>query len=219
MAVKEKEKRRTEALYRSFIESDMDRSEEIIRECLGDGVLHCTVSVITPALERLGADWEEGRASLSQIYLAGKLCRTLMEESQRTGSVRGPDQPVIAIAVLEDHHSLGKTTVHNALAAAGYAVQDYGAGVTADALVRRVKEDGTAILLVSTLMLRAALRVRDLSSLLRQEGLSTVLVVGGAPFNFDPDLWREVGADAMAHNAYQAIDVVERFLRDEGVSR
>jgi len=40
---------------------------------------------------------------------------------------------------------------------------------------------------------------------------SIKLLVGGAPFRYNPDLWKTVGADATAPNAYEAI-VTARWL-------
>jgi len=35
--------------------------------------------------------------------------------------------------------------------------------------------------------------------------------VGGAPFIFDPNLWQEVGADAMGRNAADAIKLLQKY--------
>jgi len=37
------------------------------------------------------------------------------------------------------------------------------------------------------------------------------VIVGGAPFRFDPQLWKEIGADAMAYSAADAIAVIEAY--------
>ena len=35
--------------------------------------------LIVPTLERIGRLWEEGKVSLSQVYMAGRLCEGLIE--------------------------------------------------------------------------------------------------------------------------------------------
>ena len=117
----------------------------------------------------------------------------------------------MAIAVLEDYHLLGKQMVHSALQASGYDLLDYGR-MDLEELVTKVRDDGIEILLVSTLMLRSALRIETLSERLREEGLQLTLVVGGAPFRFDQELWKKVGADAMALNTAGALQTVRRLL-------
>jgi methanogenic corrinoid protein MtbC1 len=95
--------------------------------------------------------------------------------------------------------------------AAGWPLQYLGHGLTAEALAARAAADGVRVLLVSTLMLRAALQVRELVRALRAARAPARVVVGGAPFRIDPTLWREVGADAMGAKASDAPALVERW--------
>jgi methanogenic corrinoid protein MtbC1 len=87
--------------------------------------------------------------------------------------------------------------------------------VTVDEAVRRAGEDRIAVLLISTLMLPSALHVRELAARLKAAGKGTKVVVGGAPFLFDPALWREVGADAMGRSASEAAGIIERLSGGE----
>ena len=73
------------------------------------------------------------------------------------------------------------------------------ADLAARALAARVD-----VLMVSTLMLRGALAVAELVRLLRAAGSGVRVVVGGAPFRMDPELWRGVGADACGATAAEA---------------
>ena len=36
--------------------------------------------VVAPALERIGDDWKAGDASLSQVYMSGRICEKLVDE-------------------------------------------------------------------------------------------------------------------------------------------
>ena len=62
-------------------------------------------------------------------------------------------------------------------------------------------------------MLPSALKIKELRAKLDVAGLAVKLVVGGAPFRFDPQLWREVGADACGQNALEAIEIVRGLLK------
>jgi methanogenic corrinoid protein MtbC1 len=84
-------------------------------------------------------------------------------------------------------------------------------GISVDVLVQKVKQENISILLVSTLMLRSALQVKDLKGRLKEAGLNVKIVVGGAPFLLDPGLWMEVGADAMATTPSEAIRVIKQI--------
>ena len=118
------------------------------------------------------------------------------------------EQPRMAIAVLEDHHFLGKRMVYSILRASGFALLDYG-HQDVSSLVRRANEDGIEILLISTLMLSSALKVAAVRSEL--DGPTKVLV-GGAPFRLDEQLWRDVGADAVGYHAADAVEGVTKIM-------
>ncbi len=166
--------------------------------------------LIVPSLERIGTDWAEGRAALSQVYMSGRICEALMDELFPPQSPNRKTQPRIAIAVLQDRHLLGKRMVSSLLRSAGYALSDYGA-ITAAALVDQIRKDRIEVLLISTLMLASALKVADVRRALDREGLHASIVVGGAPFRLDPQLWREVGADAMGRTASDVLPIVAKY--------
>lgn len=176
-------------------------------------------SVVVPAMERIGSGWEMGEIALSQYYMTGRICEEAVGEILPPGSADRKFHPEIAIAVLEDFHGLGKRVVKAIFDSAGYEIRDYGVGVSVENVVRRVKEDDVKMLLLSVLMLRSALRVKTLREQLKAEGLDVKIVVGGAPFNFDQELWKEVGADATAKNASAAIETVTQMLGSNSLRR
>ena len=177
-----------------------------------EGTYAAMDSLVVPALQRIGEAWEAGDLALAQLYLAGRIAEEVVTAALPATRPFFAGAPPIAIAVLEDHHVLGKRLVLSALRAAGYGVTDYGRGVGVDDLVSRCVVDRPRILLVSTLMLPSALRVRDLAAGLATLDGRPTLLVGGAPFRLDPELWREVGADAGGRNSADAIALVRRFL-------
>ena len=164
--------------------------------------------VVAPALERMGADWEQGRIALSQIYMSGRICEELVDTILPPGSPMRERQPRLALAVLEDYHLLGKRIVYSTLRASGFEALDYGR-VGVDDLVRRVQDDGIEVLLISTLMLRAALRVRDVRARLNE---NVKIIVGGAPYRFDDQLWRDVQADAMCRDASEIVATITTMM-------
>lgn len=169
--------------------------------------------LIVPALERIGLKWEQGKVALSQVYLSGRICEEQVDELfPQNVSHHFTGQPHLAIAVLEDYHLLGKRIVYSILRASGFAVRDYGRS-TVEELVNHVQVDGIEILLISTLMLPSALRVKELRAQLQASNQPVKIVVGGAPFRFDKQLWQEVGADAVGYNASDVISIIHR-LRD-----
>lgn len=165
--------------------------------------------LVAPVLKRIGDEWERGEISLAQVYMSGRICEDVVDIILPEGSAAQKKYPRIAVVTLIDHHALGKRIVSSILHSVGYAPVDLGLGVSVDTVVERVKQEDVRILLVSTLMLPSALHVKDLKERLNEEGLNVRLIVGGAPFLFDPALWKEVGADGMARTASEAVSLIE----------
>jgi len=167
-------------------------------------------TLVAPALEEIGSGWEEGRFSMSQVYMSGRICEEAVDLILPPMHETRLYQPKMGIVVLEDYHLLGKRIVYSVLRASGYELANYGR-MNVDELVRQIQKDGVEIIFISVLMLPSALRVKNLREELKKMNLDVKIVVGGAPFRFDPELWREVGADAVGAAAPEAVDIIGRI--------
>lgn len=169
--------------------------------------------IIGPALERIGFGWQEGRVSLSQLYMSGRIAEELIEEILPAENPAAPNQPKMAIVSLLDHHSLGKRIIYTALRAARYNVQDYERADVYE-LVDRVLAEKIQVLLISATVQTSAQRVKEVRKRLDFARAKVKIIVGGAPFRFDTYLWQDVGADAMGYDAADALKVVARILAE-----
>ncbi len=195
---------------------NMDRlgAEKIVRQSQeNNSPLQTVENLIVPALEKIGRDWEKGDVALAQIYMGSRICEELVDLFLPPSSPERSSQPQMAIALLDDYHALGKIIVYTSLRASGYELQDYGR-VTVDELVQRICDDSIQVILISTLMLRSALQVKEVKAGLTAAGSHTKIIVGGAPFRFDPELWQEVGADAMGATAGDAVIAVTSSMKE-----
>jgi methanogenic corrinoid protein MtbC1 len=166
--------------------------------------------VITKALERIGEGWAQGALSLSQVYMSGRICEELVDTLLPPGGTQHKNQPKMAITVLEDYHLLGKRIVYSMIRSAGFDIMDYGR-TDVPGLLDRLRQDRVEILLVSVLMLPSALRIKEVVSQTIDENLGTHVIVGGAPFLFDDNLWREVGAEAMGRTGSDAVQLLQQI--------
>ncbi|MBF0229250.1 MAG: cobalamin-dependent protein [Desulfamplus sp.] len=198
-----------------FMEALLSLNRVAARRILEDAASIDKISfienVVIAALERIGEGWKSGIFALSQVYMAGRICEELIDEILPPGDPDRKDQPKMAICVLSDHHKLGKTIVYSLLRASGFDLLDYGT-MEVEELVQRIKDDKIKIILVSVLMLHSALKVKHLKEKLDSLNLDVKIVVGGAPFRFDKQLWQEVGADAMCSTASEAVLVIKSVM-------
>jgi methanogenic corrinoid protein MtbC1 len=199
--------------FREALES-LDRvgAESVFAQALTSLVpIQVIEQVVVPALEQVGLAWQEGSLALSQVYMSGRLCEELVERVLPPSDPDRKHQPRSAIVVLSDYHMLGKRIVYSLMRASGFELFDYGR-MDVDELVERAVADKIRVLLISVLMLPSALKVREVSARLKAAAIPVRIAVGGAPFLFDDQLWREVGADAMGRSAAEAVTIVESWM-------
>ena len=162
--------------------------------------------------KKFGELWEQGEIALSQVYMAGKICEDVIEEISPNFKPKELYSETIYTVVLEDFHILGKKMLDSILRIAGFKLKDYGFGISAESLLEKLTQDNPRLLLISTLMLNSALRVKILAAEMTKLNLRTKIIVGGAPFNIDSDLWKKVGADGYAPTATKSIEVIKHLL-------
>lgn len=199
--------------FREALETlDRLRAEALFAEALaGRTPIAAVEQLVVPALERMGIAWEEGSVALSQVYMAGRFCEELVERVLPPSDPDRKHQPRSAIVLLNDYHMLGKRIVYSVMRASGFELFDYGR-MDVEQVVERAIADRIRVLLISVLMLPSALKVREVCERFKARGADIKVVVGGAPFLFDAELWREVGADAVGRSAADAVTVVEGLM-------
>lgn len=175
-----------------------------------------TENIISPALEKIGTEWEKENLALSQIYMSGKICEDLVNSLFYNTNLTNKKHPKTAIVVLEDYHLLGKRIVLSMLRSSAYSIIDFGQN-RVEELIKNIQENSIKILFISVLMYPSALKVEKLKNRLEQIGYNLNIVVGGAPFRFDTELWNKVGADAMGKTASDSIKIMESFLKENSI--
>ncbi|WP_373482251.1 B12-binding domain-containing protein [Acetobacterium sp.] len=168
--------------------------------------------VITETLVIIGDGWEAGDYSLFQIYMSGVICEETIARMLPEFRIERKNSPKIGIGVLIDRHALGKRIVKAVVQAEGFEIFDFGDGLSVDEMVDKTMAYRIDVLMVSTLMLPSALKVKGIREQFDQRKLKTRLIVGGAPFRFDSSLWQQVGADADGKNATAVISIIERLV-------
>jgi 5-methyltetrahydrofolate--homocysteine methyltransferase len=119
---------------------------------------------------------------------------------------------VVLGTVQGDLHDIGKNLVGILLKGAGFEVIDLGHDVSPEAFVEAALRERAPLIGMSALLTTTMSRMRDVCALVRSRGLQGQVrtIVGGAPV--DADFAREIGADAYACDAAQAVERVRALL-------
>jgi methanogenic corrinoid protein MtbC1 len=97
---------------------------------------------------------------------------------------------------------------------AGFKVVDLGLSVENRQFVNMAVSVKAQAILASALLVHTAEELAGIRDILRERNLENEIkfIVGGAPFNFDPEFWTQVRADAMARNATDAVATVRQLI-------
>ena len=196
----------------ALLQINRTKAALLFEECYkGDANFRTLEAMTIDALEQIGLGWESGKYSLAQVYMSGVICEELVDRYLPRVDVKRQNVPKIAIGVLLDHHALGKRIVYSMVRASGFEIIDFGAGLSVEELVEKTLSEQIEVLLISTLMLPSALKVKQVKELLNGTGASAKIVVGGAPFRLDETLWKTVNADAYGKTASDIIPIIEQM--------
>ncbi|MCF8363960.1 MAG: cobalamin-dependent protein [Prolixibacteraceae bacterium] len=199
-------------LERALLMLDKQETKSVLDEALTLGSpIEVVGELVSLALRKIGDEWESGKLALSQVYMSGVICEELIDNVLPPNSAARKSQPRMAIGVFEDYHLLGKRIVYSSLRASGFELSDLGGGLTIEKLVDVVNREKIKILLISVLMLPSALHLKGLKEKLNDQDVK--IIVGGAPFRFDPTLCEQIGADAYGKDSAEAIKIVSSFLK------
>lgn len=197
----------------ALLNIDRIGAAEIFRQGLcAETILQRIDDLIVVSLEQIGEGFERQVYSLAQVYMSAILCEELLD-TYLPKMVKPKALPTVAIGVLLDHHTLGKRIVYAILRSNGYEPIDLGQGLSVDELVEGAIRSQAEVLLISTLLLPSALKIRAVRTRLDEQGVSMKIIAGGAPFRMDSQLWKTVKADGSGASATDVIGIIERVVQ------
>ncbi len=208
--------------HEAIVDTDRDRALEVVQNALKNGVSpeDIVFKLISASLRQTMQTMSSQETNLAQHYLTSKIAVEVSEQMiprfKKKPKVEGR---VVIGTASGDLHSLGKRIVAGCLTALMMEVTDLGVNVSAEKFVAAAVEQDAHVIGVSAMMMHTAkgedgpVKIRQL---LKEKGLEEriKLVVGGAPYHFDPRLYKSVGADAWSEDGIKAADTITRLIRE-----
>jgi methanogenic corrinoid protein MtbC1 len=208
-----------QALY----DTDRARALEIVHDALDQGMTPEDVvfEVVVPAMDRMIESMStSGQANLAQHYVTAQISDAVVSEMiPRFTQAPSTAGRVVIGSAEGDLHSLGKRIVIGCLRARMIDVTDLGVNVSPQRFADEAIAHQAPIIGISAMMVHTArgengcLGVRRL---LKERGLEDRIriVVGGAPYRYDPELYKKVGADAWADDGVSAGAVITELVKE-----
>jgi len=172
--------------------------------------------IISKTLNNIQDFAEEGYKTVSsfQVLAISKIAENAIKKLKNVmGDERDEIGTIILGNIQRDYHVLGPEILRVFLEVAGWKVIYLGPDTAPKEFIRAAKENEADIIMVSSMMMNTAGGIPQVRALLDREKLSgkIKLMVGGAPFNFNLNLVKKVKADAMAMDAYEAVEYAKQL--------
>ncbi|MFC2037872.1 corrinoid protein [Chloroflexota bacterium] len=198
----------------SIQEYDEDAAVAAAEEAVAAGLdpVEAVEKGFAGAIRELGEAFDRMEIFLPQLVMAAdamKAGMAVLEEAMEASGGTLEKKGVIVLGTVEgDIHDIGKTVVGAMLQANGYEVHDLGVDVPSTRFIQAAQDLDAHIIALSALLSTTMLYQRDVAELLRNKGLGDkyFVIIGGAPVT---QQWAdEIGADAYALHAVDAVHVL-----------
>lgn len=209
-------------LYRAFVAQDPAAAIKVVERVRTAGTSQAELFdlLFAPSLALLGASWAAGEIDEIAFTQASVVAEQI--SSFVTPPSASPDTGVALLVgcMQKDRHAVMKNVVGASLKEAGNRVIDLGVDVRPAEFLEKVEETGSRLVIVFAEIMqtaRAAGRVRDMLNAAGHEDV--VVLVCGGPFEADPDIAKQAGANGIVHGAESAVRVVAKVAADLGIGQ
>lgn len=205
----------------ALFDTDREQALKVIADVIVSGVSaeDTVFKIIIPAVDNMiKAISENQEANLAQHFMTAQIASDATEYalSRFTTTPKKIGHVVIG-ASSGDLHTLGKRIVIGCLKSMMISVDDLGVNVSAEKFVEEAIAQNADIIAISSMMLHTARSengCKKVRAILKEKNLENriKIVVGGAPFKFDSELYNTVGADAWAKDGVTAAKVITELI-------
>jgi methylmalonyl-CoA mutase cobalamin-binding domain/chain len=171
--------------------------------------------VLQCAQREIGRLWQTNQISVAEEHYCTAVTQLIISQLYpRIFATERKGRRLVATCVADELHELGMRMVADFFEMEGWDTFYLGANTPTSNVVQSVVKHEADVLGVSATIPFHVSDVADLIDAIRAHDASrdVKILVGGYPFNIDPDLWQQVGADIYAQDAEQAVTAANRIV-------
>lgn len=163
---------------------------------------------IVPALDTVGAKFQKGTLFLPQLLMSAEAAKeafAVIKENMKadTAAETKNNMTIVIATVKGDVHDIGKNIVKVLLDNYGFNVIDLGRDVSPKTILDTVLETNAPLVGLSALMTTTVPSMKETIALLRKEGVSCKVMVGGAVLT--QEYADSIGADFYGKDAMDSV--------------
>lgn len=164
----------------------------------------------------IGRLWQMNKISVAQEHYCTAATQLIMSQLYSyIFSTERVDHTLVATCVGGDLHEIGVRMVADFFEMEGWDTYYLGANTPTPSILQELEERHAEILAISATMTFHIRAVEELIATVRSNKTfqPVKIIIGGYPFNLEPALWKQVGADAYASNAKEAVIVAGTLVK------
>ncbi|MBY0503607.1 MAG: cobalamin-dependent protein [Bryobacteraceae bacterium] len=186
-----------------------DGAWHLVKQAMADGVpiRDLYLQVFQPCQYEVGRLWEANEATVAQEHYCTAATQTIMSRLHaRVFSAERTGRSAVVVGVGGELHEIGARMVADFLEMKGWDTRYLGPNLPPDEISRNVIAHDPDLVCLSCTMTYHVSLVEQTVAGLREAKARAKVLVGGLPFNRDPELWRRTGADGWAPDAGSLVD-------------
>lgn len=187
----------------------------LVQQCLaaGEKPLAIIEQRLVPGMTAVGEKFKRNEIFVPEMLIAARAMKEALKilEPMLVASGVTPEFTAVIGTVQGDLHDIGKNLVGMMWKGANIAVVDLGANVPPAKFVAAIQQHHPQILGLSALLTTTMPMMRETIKVVRAAGLTTKIMVGGAPVS--PNFAKEIEADGYAPDAATAVDTALALIK------
>jgi methanogenic corrinoid protein MtbC1 len=181
----------------------------------GAPVKEIYMHVFQPAQHEIGRLWQTNRMTVAQEHYCSAATQLIMSQLYPyVFATAKTNRSMVGTCVSGDLHEIGVRMVADFFEMEGWNSFYLGANTPHPSVISEIVDRDADVLAISATISYHVGAVRDLIHAVRQHPTAgrIRILVGGYPFNQDPELFRKLGADGTAFDAPHAVATAHELL-------
>jgi len=196
-------KEELEAFTRFLVESDRHSAAHLVQDLLKKGTDPKEIyrHLFHPFQIELGNLWQQNKITVAQEHFATASTQFIMSLLyEKILTTPKGNRVLLGTCVSGELHEMGIRMVCDYLECCGWNTYFLGSNMPTRGILDMVVDKNPDIIAISCTMTYHIPKVVSLIEQLRKEDIKNSVLVGGYPFNLDPELWKKTGADGYAND-------------------
>jgi methanogenic corrinoid protein MtbC1 len=201
----------------ALLRAERHTANQLIREAVeaGTSLKDIYLDVFQRTQHEIGRLWQVNQITVAQEHYCTAATQLIMAQLYPyIFSTERTHRKLIVACVSDELHEIGLRILSDFFEMEGWDTFYLGANTPTQSIIKMVADHRPDLLAISATMTFHVQRVAELIAAVRSAGVgqSLKIIVGGYPFNIEPGLWRQVGADGSAPDAPAAVALANQLV-------